>query len=301
MIRRSKSLGKKHAAFWFAAVTVLAATQTFATVTAIDALQRTVVLDQPAQRLVTLAPYLAELAFASGSGDLVVGTVEYSDYPITAQRIPRIGNSNLINYEAVIALQPDLVLVWQTGNGVDVMEKLVALQLPFYVSEPGELDDIANELVQIGQLTGRLTEGKRSADNFTTELENLRGQFQNRERISVFYELWHEPMQTLNRNHIVSDVIQLCGGQNIFAAAKAIAPVVGIEAILAANPQAIIVSGIGMEKPDWMSTWQNWPTLQAVRKQHIYFVPADLLQRHTPRILEGARQLCDNLEAVRKQ
>lgn len=270
------------------------------TVSATDALQRTITLQKPAQRIVALAPYLTELAFAADSGDLVVGTVEFSDYPEAAQSIPRIGNNNVINYEALIAIQPDLVLVWQTGNGNDVMTKLTALHLPVFVSEPRQLEDISTELTQIGQLTGRDSHARQAARDFKNRLRQLREQYQHKERVSVFYQIWHSPMQTLNGNHIVSDVINLCGGINVFGNAPAIAPVVGIEAVLSADPQAILVSGTGMTAPTWLSEWRTWPTLQAVRNKHVYFIPADLLQRHTPRILDGAQQVCSKLEEVRK-
>ena len=182
-----------------------------------DDLGNPVYLDQPASRIVSLAPHLTEIVFAAGAGDRLIGVVSYSDYPPEALNIPVIGSYNSINYEALVALQPDLVLVWNSGNGPELAERLEALGLSVFVSEPKRLPDIARSLNKIGILSGTLAEAEQAATEYLTRYQTLLADNRNKTPVNVFIELWHEPMMTVNGTHIISDSIELCGGNNIFA------------------------------------------------------------------------------------
>ena len=257
-------------------------------------------LDRPAARIVSLAPHLTETLFAVGGGRQVVGTAAHSDHPKAARAIPRVGTHKSVNEEAVLALRPDLVVAWQTGNGLELVRRLRGLGLTVYVSEPRKLEDIAQTLRRMGLLTGRPMHGERAGRAFMEELNRLRGTYRGRPEVTVFYQVWNSPLQTLNGRHLVSDVIRLCGGRNVFADAVALAPLVNLESLLAMNPGAIIASGVGDERPDWLDDWRDWPALDAVKNNHLYFIPADLLQRHSPRILAGAGMMCEQLQKARQ-
>lgn len=261
----------------------------------------TVVLPHAATRIISLAPHVTELLFAAGAGAKVVGVVAYSDFPAEAQALPQVGSYNNVDMERVAALRPDLVVGWSSGNRDTHLEKLRALGIPVYLSEPHTLEDVARSLEALGTLAATEAVAQRAAHDFRTRLAALADAYRERPKVRMFYQVWNQPLMTINDTHLISDVIRLCAGENVFGSLDQIAPRISEEAVLAANPEAIIASGMGEARPDWLDGWRRWPTLEAVRHAHLFFVPPDLLQRHTPRILEGATQLCAHLDTVRNR
>ena len=106
-----------------------------------DDIGLTVVLPAPASRIVALSPSVVEVTYAAGAGDKIVATVEYSDYPASALKIPRVGGHSKIDLEAVIAAKPDLVIAWQSGNSPSAIEKIRQLGIPVYISQPHKMTD----------------------------------------------------------------------------------------------------------------------------------------------------------------
>lgn len=270
-----------------------------AAVSVSDDFGQTITLPQPARRIVSLAPHITELLFAAGAGAAVVGTSEYSDYPDAATRIARIGGGGGLDLEAIIALQPDLVVAWQSGNPPGQVQRLQELGLRVFRSEPHTLQDIPRTLQRLGQLAGTAAAAQPVMDVFIRRLHALRERYASRPPVSVFYQVWDQPLMTVNGAHLVNDVLQLCGGENIFADLPVLAPQVSIEAVLARNPQAIIIAADHDDAATLTAAWQRWPQLQAVRNAHLYTLRRELLVRHTVRILDGAEQLCDRMEQVR--
>lgn len=256
-------------------------------------------LEAPATRIVSLAPNITEILFAIGAGPLIVGADEYSNHPQDAQRIPRVSNHAATNYERILALAPDLVLAWHSGNSGAVIPRLRSLGLPVFVIEPSTLEDIAEATRRLGILTGRPDEAERQAEEFEVALARLNQTFTDRAPVSVLYQIWNEPLMTLNGRHVVSDVIRLCGGINVFETAMPLVPYVNIEEVINANPDVIIASGSNDEPPAWLSMWRRWRTISAVQNNHIYVVHPDLIQRHSLRIVEGAALICDYLDEAR--
>lgn len=268
-------------------------------VTVRDDVGNTVELARPATRIVSLAPHVTELLFAAGAGAQVVGVVTYSDFPAEAQRLPEVGSYNNIDMERVAALRPDLVVAWSSGNRDAHLDKLRALGIPVYLNEPRTLDDVPRSLETLGKLAGSEVAAQRSADDFRARLATLESTYRERPRVRMFYQIWNQPLMTINDAHLISDVIRLCAGENVFGSLDQLAPRISEEAVLAANPEAIVASGMGEARPDWLDSWRRWPALDAVRHDNLFFVPPDLLQRHTPRILDGASQLCKQLDTAR--
>ncbi|MEZ0153006.1 MAG: cobalamin-binding protein [Candidatus Reddybacter sp.] len=258
-------------------------------------------LDRPAQRIISLAPHLTELLFAAGAGSQIIATVEYSDYPAEALNIPRIGSNNSISYEAIVGLSPDLVLVWQSGNGEQMIQRLKSLGLKVYVDAPATLDDIASSLGRLGQLAGTQEQAEQAVRKYRQKLSDLRRRYSERESLSVFYQVWDDPLLTLNGKHLVSEVIRLCGGRNVFADVLALVPKLSVESVIAANPQMIVASATAAQRRQWLKAWQNWSMINAVKSERLYFVPPSLLQRHSPRVLAGAEILCQQLDSARQQ
>lgn len=266
-----------------------------------DDLGNTVVLAKPAKRIVALAPHIVENLYSAGAGEFVVGTVRYADYPLVAKDIQRVGSYNAVNYEAVLALQPDLVIAWDSGNGPAAIAKLRSLGLSVYVSEPRTLTDVGNALARYAEMAGTDDHGVAAAEAFKTRIQALQAHYQKRRPVSVFYQVWHQPLQTLNSEHLVSRVIELCGGRNAFADAPALAPRISVETVLQRDPDVIVASGMGEARPDWLDQWLQWPQLKAVKSGQLHFVPPDLIQRHSARIAQGADLMCQALEQARQQ
>jgi iron complex transport system substrate-binding protein len=258
-------------------------------------------LSVPAKRIVSLAPHATENLFAAGAGGLLVGAVEYSDFPAAASSIRRVGNYARPDLEAIVALKPDLVVAWQSGNADATLSRLSALGLTIYQTQPDHLDDIPANIEKLGRLAGTEATANREAAAFRKRLAALRNQYATRPAVPVFYQAWHQPLLTVGGDQIISDVISLCGGHNIFAGLAAKAPTVSVEAVLAADPEAIVASGMGRDTPVGLEDWRQWKKLRAVTRNNLFFVPADLMQRPTPRLLDGAEALCRHLETARSR
>jgi iron complex transport system substrate-binding protein len=266
----------------------------------VDSLGRELVLESPASRVISLAPHLTEVVFAAGAGTTLIGAASYSDYPEAARQIPRVGSSDNVSYEALVALNPDLVLAWRSGNGDDVIKRLEALGLTVYVDESKTLEDVPRSLRAVGQLTGNEDIAERAARAFMAQLNHLRATYSSRHAVSVYYQIWNEPLLTLNGEHLISDVVRLCGGHNVFADALALVSRISVESVIRADPQVIIASGMDKARPEWLDAWRAWSSMTAVQNNQLYFIPPDVLQRHTPRIIEGARLMCDQLQLARE-
>jgi len=260
---------------------------------------RDLVLQGPAQRIVSLAPNLTELLFAAGAGARLVGTVAYSDFPAPARRVARVGDSTAIDVERVVALKPDVVLAWRSGNPQGTIAKLEQLGVRVFVTEPGTLGAIADEIVLFGRIAGTEDVAGKAATQFRREIAALRHDYQGRRPVSVFYQVWHEPLMTVNGKQVISAVIDLCGGRNIFAGLPALVPRVSLEAVLAANPEAIVTAS---DRPATQSlaNWSAWQQLRAVHDGNLVVIPPDDISRPTPRLLKGARRLCAQLERIRR-
>ena len=260
----------------------------------------TVVLQKPAQRIISMAPHVTELLFAAGGGDRIVGAVSYSDYPEAAKRIARIGDNREVDIERVIAMKPDLLVVWLHGSSERQVEILRKLGIPLFYSEPHKMDDIPGSLIRLGHLLGTDQEARRAADDLQQKLAALAAHYANRSPVRLFYQVWHKPLFTLNGQHIVSDAIRLCGGANIFANMKIIAPSVGIEAVLQENPEAIVGTAESTPADGGVNMWNTYTSMTAVRRGNLITLDGNLLNRAGPRMVAGTAALCEKLEQVRQ-
>ena len=263
-----------------------------------DAGQR-IVLAEPARRIVSLAPHITEILFAAGAGERVVGVVAYSDYPEAARALPQVGGYTQIDLEAIVGLRPDLVIGWRSGNRDAHLARLQAMGIPVFLNEPRNLDDVARSLEQIGRLAGSEDAARAAATAFRARHAALAARHASQPPVRTFYQIWDRPLMTINDEHLIADVIRLCGGSNVFGSLTQLAPTIGVEAVLAANPEAIVASGMGDARPEWLDQWARWPQLEATRRDNLFFIPPELIQRHTPRILDGAERLCAQLETAR--
>jgi iron complex transport system substrate-binding protein len=266
----------------------------------IDDTGKSVILAKPARRIVSLAPHVTELLYAAGAGSRLVGAVEYSDYPDDAKRIPRVGSGFGFDMEAIVAMQPDLIIAWQSGNPSWQVARLSGLGFPVFVTEPRRLDDVAGLLERLGRLAGTEAVATKVASEFRHQRAQLQAHYSGRPPVAVFYQVIDVTLLTVNGQHLINDVIDLCGGQNVFSDLPSLTPRVDVESVLQKNPDVILASGYAPLWPTWRERWRAWPAFSAAARGNLFFIPPDLIHRHSPRILQGAEQVCAALEKARE-
>nr|WP_026279031.1 cobalamin-binding protein [Thioalkalivibrio sp. ARh3] len=271
------------------------------TITVTDDDDREVTLDRPAERIVSLAPHITEVLFAVGAGDKLVGVTQHSDFPPDAEEIPRVGGYSRIDLERVVEMDPDLVVAWRSGNSSSQIERLRDLGLNVYVSEPRSFEGVASSMRRMAQLAGTDERGEAAIQAFLDEIETLRLDYADRDPVPLFYQVWEQPLMTVNDDHLIGEAIRLCGGKNVFGHLDRLVPRMDREAVIEADPEVIIGGGMGEDRPDWVIAWEQWEDMTAVQRDNLFFIPPSLLQRHTPRIAEGTRLMCEELERARSR
>jgi iron complex transport system substrate-binding protein len=283
-----------------------------------DDLDERVVLPQPAQRIVSLAPHATEMLFAAGAGARVVGAVRYSDHPAPARRIARVGDASQLDIERIVALRPDLLVAWASGNSTRQLEQLHRIGIPIFYSEPRKLEDIPQTVLRFGQLAGSEQQAARVAQGQKRRLAELDLRYRRRPVVPVFYQIWDRPLYTLNGQHIISEVLRLCGGENVFASLGTLASTVSLESVLQRNPEVIIsgeerpelaASEQGMESDPResaqaagrLATWARYPALLASQRGNLFTLDGDWLHRPGPRLIDGAAMVCTKLEVARSR
>jgi len=256
---------------------------------------------EAAPRIISLSPHVTELLFAAGAGNRIVGVDDSSDYPAAVAGIARVGEPAALDVEGLLKLKPTLVVLWDSGTPASRKAELERLKLRLYVTDQHHLDDIGATLMEFGRLAGTLPVAAAAARRYQIELAQLRSRYAARPRLRVFYQVWDRPLYTLSGAHVVSEVLSLCGGDNVFAELSTLAPAVDKEAVLARNPEVILIAATGAEGARQTLEWSRFSNLQAVRSHHVFTVDASLVGRMAPRILEGVREVCSLLDSARDQ
>ena len=269
-----------------------------AAVTVTDDAGRTVTLNAPARRIVSLAPNITDALFAAGAGAYVVGTSRFSDYPAEAKKLAIVGDATMIDLERIVGLKPDVIVVWRSGTPAAQVEKLSRLGIPIFYSETTRLADVAPATRRFGTLAGTQDEANRNAAAFDASLSRLRGEYAGKARLKVFYQIWDRPLMTIGHAQIIDDALDLCGGDNIFADLSQAAPTVTREAVLARNPD-IIVSGDGGH--DALASWRQSGFLSAVKHDNVFTIDAPTLALPSPSILGSVDVLCHRLDEARRR
>lgn len=280
------------AALWLAPAT--AATEIRVT----DDFGREVVLEQPARRILSLAPHNTENLYSAGAGDRVIGVVDYSDYPPEAERLPSVGSYVQFNLEAIIGLEPDLVVAWRGGSNGEALDRLEQLGMTLYYSEPRNFDDVVDNIRDLAMLAGTGAAMDPRLETVASGIEAARRSSRDRPVLDVFYQVWPDPLMTLNGEHFISRILEVCGARNLFADLDIIAPRVSVEAVIQANPDIIISGLVDGVEPD-MSRWNKWPMIEAVAKDRFMFVDSDVMHRHTLRMLLGIPGFCRQIHSFR--
>ena len=255
-------------------------------------------LEAPAERVIALAPNIAEMMFDAGAGSRLLATVEYSNFPEDAARLPRIGDAFRFDLERIMAFQPDLVIAWNSGNPTAALDRLESLGLNVWRTELRRPGDIADLLRNIAIATGSGDSGNNAAQGVEQRLSALSNNYKGLEPISYFYQVAERPLFTLNGAHIVSQGLTLCGGVNVFAEEPVLAPQVTRESVLLADPDVLLAPRLP-ESPDPLAHWRSWPRLKAVKNDSLYYLSADKISRATPRMLDSLELACTLLHQNR--
>lgn len=250
---------------------------------------QTLDFSQPPQRIISLTPHLTELVFAVGAGAQLVGVDSASDYPEAAQSLPRIGDYSRVNFERILALKPDLVLVWVGGNRAADIHALKQMGLTVMQTQATRLDDVARLLRLLGTISGHAAAGETAARNYARQLAALRAKPAHGTQLRVFYQVWDRPLMTVGGTHWISDALELCGARNVFSDLHVLSPVVSVETVLQRLPELIVS---GTDAPDMRRQWRRFANLPAVKRQAFVRVDADRLHRLTPRLIDGVAELC---------
>jgi len=281
-----------------ASLGLLVATSATASVSVVDDAGRTVTLPGPAHRIVSLAPNVTDALFAAGAGAYVVGTSRFTDYPAEAKKVPVVGDATMIDLERIVGLKPDIVVVWKSGNAAAQVDKLVRLGLPVFYVETTRLADVAPAVRRFGKLAGTGDVAERNARTFEASLERLRSTYAGKRRLKVFYQIWDRPLMTIGRAQIIDDALDLCGGDNVFADLRQVAPAVSREAVLTRNPDVILGGG---DSGDALASWKQAGFLAATRHGNVVSIDAPTLALPSPSILPGVTTLCRALDEARQR
>jgi iron complex transport system substrate-binding protein len=269
-----------------------------AAVTATDDAGHRVTLARVPQRIVSLAPGATEMLFAAGAGHRVIATVEFSDEPADARRIPRIGDSNAIDMERVVALRPDVIIVWTGGNNVAQIAQLERLGIPIYRQRVESLDSLAASLRRLGALTATRPAAERAAADLTSRLGALAQRYGRVEKPSVLLEVWNRPIYTVGGTHLMSDALRVCGARNVFGDLRDLGPAVDTEAVIARDPELIIAVAPPGAALDWLEDWKRFRTMRAVRSGRLIAFEDVRLSRLGPSAVDGTEALCKAIEAT---
>ena len=271
-----------------------------AEVSALDDSGHRVTLAAPATRVISLAPHLTEMAFAIGAGNAVKGVIRFSDFPAAARALPVVADAFALDFEAIARLKPDLVLVWSSGLNERHKARLRSLGLTLFESEIRKPEAIADTMRRLGVLLGKSAEAARAAGDFEQAWQSLRERHTGKPPLRVFWQLWSEPLMTVNREHLIGAALVACAATNVFAELPLLTPTVAWEAAVAADPQLIVGSGGAQDSAQDFVRWRRFPQVSAVRRDQFARIDGDLISRMGPRFVHGAAALCEAVDRARK-
>jgi iron complex transport system substrate-binding protein len=255
------------------------------------------------QRIITVAPHLSEVVESAGGANRLISVSAYSNFPESVKKLPITSDARSIDLEKMKSLRPDLIIYWSGGTPESQIEsiKKTFTSIQVVSVEPKKLTDIANDIETIGKLLGTEAIAKKNADAFRTQITELKHQYQNKNKrkVRVFYQVWAQPLMTLNQDHLIADIINICGGEQLFAKKKLLVATVSREAVVKANPEIIFTAVDTQQmKTDW-SMWSSIPQLAATQKKALIDIDGDMISRPSTRIMQGAKKICSEIDKIR--
>lgn len=258
----------------------------------LDDTGHTVTLPAIPTRIISLAPGATEMLFAAGAGKHVIATVEYSDEPADAKQVPRIGDVVAIDMEKLVALRPEVAVVWPGGGNPAQIEEISRMGIPLYRQQVNTLADLAGSLRRLGALAGTSEAAEKAARDVELRLATLEHTYDKGRHPSVLLEVWNHPIYTVGGTHLMSDALKICGARNVFGDLRELGPAIDVEAVVARNPDIIIAAAPPGAGPDWLADWRRFTTLRAVRAGNLIAFEDPRLVRLGPSIVDATESLC---------
>ena len=235
------------------------------------------------ERVVSLAPSLSEILLELGAADLLVGVLDGGERPVALANVPSVGHYGQLDMERLLSLKPDLILLWPGSVGPAQREQLQRLNIPVYVAEPHNLEQLATQVLTIAEQLGRANAGRPLAAQLRQRLAELRQRYQRAQPLRVFYQVWNQPLYTVGGGQIISDALSVCGARNVFDDLKLPAPQVSIESVLQRDPEMILVGDQAQKE-----AWKVWPKMAP----RVRLVPDKGLERPSGQMVEAVGRLC---------
>jgi iron complex transport system substrate-binding protein len=251
-----------------------------------------VTLPSTPNRIVSLAPGATEMLFAAGAGERVIATVEYSDEPAGAKQVPRIGDVVAIDMEKLVALRPEVAVVWPGGGNPAQIEEIGRMGIPIYRQQVNALADLAGSLRRLGALAGTSAAAEQAARNIEAKLAALARTYGNGRHPSVLLEIWNHPIYTIGGTHLLSDALRICGARNAFGDLRDLGPAIDVEAVVARNPDIIVATAPPGVGPEWLADWKRFTALRAVRAGNLIAFEDPRLIRLGPSVVDATEALC---------
>ena len=258
-----------------------------------DEVGREVTFSFPPKRIISLAPNITEILFSLGLDEEIVGVSIHCNFPEKAKTKVRVGSYINLDYEKITSLNPDLIMATGAGNTRDMVGRLGELGFSTYVIYPKNFSDILKNISHIGQVVNREKEAKVIIAGMTKRSERVIELTKDLPRPKVFIEIGDTPIVTVGKGSFADDLIRLAGGENIAGKEKEVYPRFGMEEILKRSPEVIVISSMN-PKGDYqkiLQEWNRWKTLPAVKNGRIYLIDSDLIDRPSPRIIDGLEEL----------
>jgi vitamin B12 transport system substrate-binding protein len=240
-------------------------------------------------RVVSLAPSLSEIVVELGSADLLVGVLDAGERPaaVAVADVPSVGRYGQLDMERLLSLKPDLLLLWPGSVGPAQRDQLKRLNIPTYVAEPHNLEQLSAHIEAIAAQLGRPERGTKLAADLRRKLDDLRQRYRRDTPLKVFYQVWDKPLYTVGGGQIISDALEVCGARNVFADLSLPAPQVSIEAVLQRNPEVILAGDQGQ-----LDAWKAWRQVSAVANGQLLLISDKGLERPSGQMIEATAKLC---------
>ncbi len=246
------------------------------------------------QRIITLAPHLTELLFSLGLEKNIIATVEFSDYPAAAKAIPRIGDAFRIDWEKLALLKPDLILAWEGGNPENLINELQRRNYHVVKFSNASLFNLPEQIKVLGELFMVPTSG--ITQEYSAGLENLSNMYAKKEPIHVFYQVSAQPIYSIGQAHTISEMLQVCGAQNVFSDRAVLSSPLSPEAVVSANPDVVLTSNFA-----YAEVRDTWAKLGIIKQENILKVSGDEVSRASLRMLQGVKNICETLDGWRQK
>ena len=272
-----------------------------ASVTVNDEVGRSVAFPFPPKRIVSLAPNVTETLFSLGLDEEIVGVSTHCNYPERAKSKPRVGSYISLDFEKILSLKPDLVIATGAGNTKDMVERLAQWGFPTYVIFPRDFDGVLESMGHLGTVVDREEEAAAVIREMKDRKQRVTERIRGLPRPRVFLEIGEAPIVTVGKGSFADDLIRLAGGENVAGQEKQMYPRWGMEEILRRSPEVILISSMN-PRGDYqrvLQEWARWKVLPAVKEGRVYLIDSDLIDRPSPRIIEGLEEIARLLHPER--